>query len=339
VSGGRHADVLPDDCPRCCALFAVLVERQDTADAPATLADLGKSVGLAERAARGHLAHLVNRGRVMPDRRTPAPGATCEAARPLPDDITPLAWVASVPLTCRTCATILRQLAVVSRGTWRGQIAMRALAEDITEKHKRAGGRGVTEWTVRMHARSGHTEPRIGHSLVGAGLVVFKARANITGVNRHGHPTYTRTADEFTLWPTGERRLVPLATSWGEDRAAAILARCVWFDRSHPQAAWIVRAVARALADDWPEPELERRLNVTPRTDAPLARPYLFARKRLPKRGEHPVLTVPEAVGIAVPLPGRLRECVDCCDPLPRSAAPDVVLCGPCRTARAALPA
>ncbi len=335
MSGGQHAAVLPDDCPRCRDLFAVLAARHETApDAPLPLALLGQSVGLAERAARGHLAHLVAHRRIMPDRRTPAPGATCEASRPLPDDITPLAWAACVEVPCRTCGLILRELAVVSRGTWRGDIALADLASKVA----------MGEWTVRMHARIGHqatARKAPGHSLVGAGLVAFEARAEITGTNRHGHPTYTRRPDRFTLWPTREAPLVaaPLSSTWREGQAEALLSRCVWFDRSHPQAVWIVRLVGALLGEDWPEPELERRLNVTPRTDAPLARPYLFARRRLPARGVRPVLTVPEVVGIPVPLPGRLRECVECCDPLPRSAAPDVVLCGPCRTARAAMPA
>jgi hypothetical protein len=333
VSGGQHAAVLPDDCARCRDLFAVLAARHEAApDSPVTLALLGQSVGLTERPTRTHLAHLVKHRRVMPDRRTPAPGATCVAARPLPDDITPLAWAASAEVPCRSCGVILRELAVVSRGTWRGQISMGDLG-------KRAA---LSEHAARMHARTGHTASgRIGHSLVAASLVAFESRAERTGTDRNGRPMYVRRPDAFTLWPTRERPLTaaPLSETWQQGQAEVLLTRCVWFDRSHPQAVWIVRLVGALLGDDWPEPELERRLNVTPRTDAPLARPYLFARKRLPKRGERPVLTVPEVVGIAVPMPGRLRECVECCDPLPRSAAPDVVLCGPCRTARAALPA
>jgi hypothetical protein len=272
-------------------------------------------------------------GRIMPDRRTPAPGATCQAARPLPDDLTPLAWAASVALPCRSCGTILRELAVVSRGTWRGQISMGDLAKRCA----------ASEHTTRMHTRSGHTASgRIGHSLVAASLVAFETRAERTGTDRHGRPTYTRRPDAFTLWPTRESPMVPgmLAETWREGQAEILLSRCVWFDRSHPQAVWIVRLVGALLAEDWSEPELERRLNITPRTDAPLVRPYLFARRRLPARGERPILTVPEVIGVPIPVAGRLRECVECCDPLPRSAAPDVVLCGRCRASHSlALPA
>jgi hypothetical protein len=208
---------------------------------------------------------------------------------PLPDDLTPLAWTAWVRVPCRTCRDLLTALAVRSRGTWRGQVSMADLGSGI----------GLGEHATRMHVRSGHTaRGRLGHSLVAAGLVAFEASAEITGKDRNGRAVYTRHPDRFVLWPTQQRPpSEPLGGTWQEDQAAALLDRIVWFDVSHPQAVWVVRLVGELLGD-WPEDELERRLNVTPRTALPLKSPYLFARRRLPERGESFTRPTAEVIGI-----------------------------------------
>ena len=206
VPGGamRHPDVVPGDCPRCCEVFAALAARQGTSDVAPTVPELCTRVGLADRTVRLHLSYLVARGCLLPDRRTPVPGAEVSARRSLPPVFTPLMWAenANVPAregrACRTCRRILRELAERSRGTWAGQVGMNELA----------GLLGLSEHTVRMHARSGHRgETGPGHSLAGAGLVEFTPSpvARLVGSRENGRPQFARLPDHYALQPHGGR--------------------------------------------------------------------------------------------------------------------------------------
>jgi hypothetical protein len=280
----QHGRALPDDCAQCRKGFVFLhVWHQDDQDGVPTAAQIAHVMGLSPRMALVHIAHLTAHGRLCEDRRTPAPGAT--VGRELPpvaaEELDPLQWVAnvSVPFDCRACATMLGILAAESRGTWRGQIGTEELAKRTAQKL----GKKIGPRTLRMHLRSGHRQ-QLGHSLVGAGLVAFEtADGEITGKDQHGRPVYVRRPDRFILWPSQARKAGP--PRWNpytaQGAAARLLGKTPWFDPSRPQADWVVRLVAALLERDCPEAEIVARLDVVPRTSAPLASQYRFARRRL----------------------------------------------------------
>ncbi|MBK3583006.1 hypothetical protein JHN49_04500 [Streptomyces sp. MBT57] len=317
----RHPECTPENCEACRKLFAVSVEfHQAAPDVPPTVAMRGAACGLSERMTRLHLAHLVLHCRLSEDRRTPVPGATVGHTGELPDGIvTPKDWAAAVIVTCQTCRFILTELVVESRGSWRGQLSM---AELTVRTAKRAGKLKLSERTVRIHTRTGHKEKRVGHSLVGDGLVAFVADGAITGTGREGRKQYIRRPDRFILWPTEHREPVGLreGETWGEDRAVQMLDAVQWFDPTHPQAAWVMRLVAARVQEGWTEREVIVRLDVTPRTELPLRRPYLFAKRRL--EGPLPPRPTPEVVPVAAAARSEVRPTIEtcrwCCDPIGR---------------------
>lgn len=325
---GQHAPVAADDCPQCRKGFAFLhAWHQDHPDMPPTGAQVADAMGLRPRMALVHLAHLARSGKLCEDRRTPAPGATVGRELPpvSPDQVSPLDWAANegTPDDCRTCAALLRVLAAESRGTWRGQIS----AEELAKRTAKALGKGaVSTRTVRMHLRSGHRQ-QLGHSLVGAGLVAFeRPDAEIIGKDQYGRVMYRRRPDRFILWPSQVHKSEP--AQWkpytAEGAAARLLRETVWFDPTRPQAGWVVRLVAGLLERDCPDAEIRAQLMVTPRTAAPLASQYRFARRRLAPLLEHQggwVRPMPETVADPAARPsvtvngdGR-KECQRCGKP------------------------
>jgi hypothetical protein len=321
VSAPRHADVPPEDCPRCRLAHALCAAHPEW-----TVSQIGESMKMSDRGTRVHLAHLAKWARLKDDRRTPVPGTTMERTLPpVPvEDLTPRDWASNQKIDCRTCARSLHALVAHSRGQWRGQISMDDLATRLE----------MSQHTVRMHVRTGHqTKNRIGHSLVGNGLVAFETSdAEIVGKDRYGRVVYKRRPDHFVLWPTHAKPETPVPDlTTCEGRAAVLLANTPWFDRTRPQASWTVRLVAELLADGCPSVEIEHRLNVTPRTPLPLQSQYRFARRRLiplfDRRGEF-IRPMPEALGAAPVVPvARRPVCPDCRAPLP-SGVPSGAYCG-----------
>ena len=333
MSSGAHADMRPEKCDRCRGLFQVLVSyREDAPDVVPSMGEISGAMSMSPQNTRRHLANLVAHRWVLPDRRTPVDGVVIDRPSGPRFDGTVLDWFASVELPrsgereCRTCRRILEALVKFARsGAWGGQVSMVTLADDLK----------LSERTVRMHARSGDSaKGGPGHSLVAAELVAFTSRgtSEIVGTTKRGRPLYVRRPDRFVLAPARPQRpALSLGESWYGDRAAELLDRCDrWFDPTHREAVWIVRLVGALLADGWQVGELEPWLNVEPTTSAPLQRPYLFAKKRLPKRGELPVRSMAQVIGLPVAQAGPMRECVECRDPLSRFAAPDVTLCPSC---------
>lgn len=282
----QHGRTLPDDCAQCRKVFAFLhAHHQDHADAP-TAARLAEVCGIGPRMVLVHVAHLVSHRRLADDRRTPVPGATVGRQMPPedPSEVTPTVWAANADVHgCNTCAAILAVLARESKGTWRGQVTTEHLAAETAKSLGK--GRPLDVRTVRLHLRAGHREAgRIGHSLVGWGLVAFEtADGEITGKDQYGRPVYVRRPDRFILWPSQARKSG--APRWSpytaQGAAARLLGKTSWFDPSRPQAGWVVRLVAGLLERDCPEAEIMARLDVVARTSAPLASQYRFARRRL----------------------------------------------------------
>lgn len=281
----QHGRTPPDDCAQCRKVFDFLflhAHHQDHAEPP-TAARIAEVCGIGPRMVLVHVAHLVNSRRLQEDRRTPVPGATVGRELPAqdPGEVTPLVWAANADVRgCGTCAAILFVLARESRGTWRGQMRMEQLAVAVSAA---LGKDAVSLRTLRMHLRSGHRQ-QLGHSLVGSGLVAFETSdGEITGRDQYGRPVYVRRPDRFILWPSQDHK--GQAPVWNpytaEGAAARLLARTPWFDPSRPQAGWVVRMVAGLLERDCPEAEIVARLDVVPRTAAPLASQYRFARRRL----------------------------------------------------------
>lgn len=320
----QHGRTPPDDCAQCRKVFAFLhTHHQDAPDVPPTAARLAEVCGIGPRMVLVHVAHLVHYRRLQDDRRTPVPGAMVGREMPPedPSEITPRAWAANADVHgCGTCAAILGVLARESKGTWRGQVTTEHLAAETAKalgKRKPLDAR-----TVRLHLRAGHRESRIGHSLVGWRLVAFEtADGEITGKDQHGRPMYVRRPDRFILWPSQARKSGPPRWSpyTAEGAAARLLGKTSWFDPSRPQAGWVVRLVAGLLERDCPEAEITARLDVVPRTSAPLASQYRFARRRLVPLLERKTpwtRPAPETAAPVVPVaPARTPECPRCGKP------------------------
>ncbi|MFJ2774877.1 hypothetical protein [Streptomyces sp. NPDC087300] len=284
----QHRASPPNDYKSCRATFSARTEL--SAEMPAALpttAMVMERSGLSRRAVQVHTVHLTAYG-LQDGVPTGVPLDT-----PLPDTadaldtedpLTPLQWAASIPLpqSCRTCRCILCELAKISRGDWLGQISVRDLATRLE----------MSEWTVRMHLRTGHTVQRIGHSLAAAGIVAFDAVAEITGYNEQTRkPLITRRADRFILAPEKRKLGVYGLPYTGDVRSDQLMERLrdetEWFDPTHKEAVWIINLMIALIRNGWPEDLLVTKLRERPhRGAAALKRPYRYASVRLPKKSD-----------------------------------------------------
>ncbi|MFI1169201.1 hypothetical protein ACH4UM_37980 [Streptomyces sp. NPDC020801] len=278
----QHRDCPPNDCKTCRRTLSARIElaAENPAVVPTTAAVMERS-GLGRRAVQIHTAHLALYGMVKDGIPTGVP-----LDPPLPqapeEPPTPLMWASAValPESCRTCRCILCELAKIARGDWAGQISMRSLAERLE----------LSEWTVRMHLRTGHTVDKIGHSLVAAGVVTFDAVGEMTGRDRNGKPLIVRRPDRFVLAPDQTRLGVYRMPYSGDGFKDGLMERLrdqtEWFDPSHKEAGWIVNLMASLIRSGWPEELLMEKLRERPhRGDRELKLPYRYARVRLPKKG------------------------------------------------------
>ncbi|MDF3141503.1 MULTISPECIES: hypothetical protein [unclassified Streptomyces] len=171
-------------------------------------------------------------------------------------------------------------MAKIARGDWAGQISMRTLAERLE----------LSEWTVRMHLRTGHTVEKIGHSLAAAGLIAFDAQGEVTGRDRNNKPLIVRRPDRFILAPEQARLGVYRMPYSGDGFKDGLMERLrdqtEWFDPAHKEAGWIVNLMASLIRSGWPEELLMQKLRERPHGgNKALKLPYRYARVRLPKKG------------------------------------------------------
>lgn len=316
----QHRSIAPSTCPTCRTVLAArtALASKNPAVAPTTNAVCDES-GLKRRAVQIHSVHLTTYGHLDGGRPTGLPldvdldvANTASGVGP-----TPLEWIASLGLTCETCRCILCEYARVARGGWRGQIGIKDMATRL----------GLSEWTIRMHARSGHTNQKIGHSLRNDGLIAFRADGEVTGMSSDGKARIARRADRFILNPAHAPAVdgVLIAgdgMSVFHDRLGERLrVETLWFDPTHEQASWVVRLLAELIRSGWPEEVLMEKLRERPHR-MPIKLPYRYAKVRLPKIGTPYIVPTPELYKV------ESTRCTNC--RVRMHATPDG-LCGECR--------
>jgi len=233
-SASQHRDVDPDHCRSCRQVFAILEEHQTAApDEWLTTDTIGQAVGLKVRAARVHLAHLFERGRIDADRRTPLPGSTSS------EPVLPgaLAWASGVVAPDPTCAKCLLALAALG---WDGQIHMEDLAKAA----------GVSLRSVERH------RPH----LIRADLVRFRAVA----MTDPSTGRISRLPDRFTL--LSQFTAAPMSGPELEmvaERAAEVVSRVHWFTGGPAERAIAESSVSWFLRNGWPEGALLSAIDAT----------------------------------------------------------------------------
>jgi predicted ArsR family transcriptional regulator len=142
-----HAAKEPQDCARCCEVHGVLVDdharRSEQADvrtraaAPLTVAEIGARVGIRdESVVRTHLAHLVAKGRLLADRRTPS-GVPVRRDGEVPRDADPLAWASVQPVPHIPCGLLLVTLGGFGwSGTTADLLKVSGMKKDTAKKHR-----------------------------------------------------------------------------------------------------------------------------------------------------------------------------------------------------------
>ena len=200
---GQHSSIPPDDCASCRRIFARLQEHQAAGGGRLLAADLGRDVGLGERALRVHLAYLELHLRVEADRRTPVKGAMVAPAAPeLPEGSwpTPLDWALTVECRDRVCRQMLRLLARKATAAWDGQMGLQQIADEL----------GCSVRTAQTHR---------------AHLVAAELLRVIPDGDQwpSGHPR--RRPDRYVLLSQQRGPSLIRSATWNEDQALDVLDR------------------------------------------------------------------------------------------------------------------
>ncbi|MFF0747336.1 hypothetical protein ACFYVL_43855 [Streptomyces sp. NPDC004111] len=283
----QHRNIAPTQCATC---RVVMDARKDLASENPTVAPTTAAVcertGLKKRAVQIHTVHLTAYGHLDGGAPTALP-LDPDQATPLNRPATPLEWIASLGLTCETCRCILCECARLARGGWRCQISQKDLGLRLS----------LSEWTVRMHARTGHKNKKVGHSLRAQGHVQFRPAGDVTGINPDGTARVERRPDRWILnpavAPAFDTVLVDGGTMYLDGIAERLFAVAEWFDPRHEQASWVVRLLADLIQGGWPEAVLLQKLSERP-LRMPIKHPYRYVKARLPKVGTPYIVPKPE---------------------------------------------
>jgi hypothetical protein len=238
----QHSKKIPDDCPKCRALFPLIKARFEAGGDRLTVTEIQSGVGIGERAQRLHLAALVEHRRIEPDRYTPVPGAQVGPVEL--DVLSPWDWLATVQCPDRTCKRLLTLYVQHADRTMTGQLSVDEAAAAL----------GTSVRTVVRH-RAHLTDPADGHP-----LVRFEQARERLESGRYASPP-----SRYVLLSAPQE--LPAGRSWHEDAAHDVLAQVRWWasaDRAVRQRA--VTAILACLRRGWTPAQLLARLDVEPRS-------------------------------------------------------------------------